>query len=166
MQERIKIMAGKQELTATKPRPIPEGFHAITPYLTVQGAAKLMDFLKQAFGATEAYRKTRPDGTIHHAQMRIADSNLMIADAGEPWKPMPTGIYLYVEDCDATYKRALQAGGTSLMEPADMPYGDRNGGVEDPSGNFWWIATHIEDMSMEEMLEREHAFSKQQQQKK
>jgi uncharacterized glyoxalase superfamily protein PhnB len=156
-------MPSKQELTATKPRPIPDGFHAITPYLTVHGAAKLMDFLKQAFGATEAFRKIRPDGTIHHAQMRIYDSNVMIADAGEPWKPMPTGIYLYVEDCDAIYRRAIQAGGTSLMEPADMFYGDRNAGVEDPAGNLWWIATRIEDLSPEEMDRRAEAASKQQQ---
>lgn len=156
-------MASKQELTATKVRPIPEGFHAITPYLTVQGAGRLMDFLKQAFGAKETLRTTRPDGTIGHAQMKIGDSNVMIADAGDPWKPMPTAIYLYVEDCDATYQRALQAGAISLMEPADMFYGDRNSGVQDPSGNFWWISTHIEDISTEEKLRRAEAASKQQQ---
>src|SRR5579859_2954738 len=156
-------MAVKQELMATKVKPIPDGFHAITPYLTVEGAARLMDFLKQAFGAVEIKRTTRPDGTVGHAQMKIADSFVMIADAGPPWKPMPTGIYLYVEDCDATYKRSLQAGGVSLMEPADMFYGDRNAGVQDPAGNFWWISTHIEDMSTEEMLKRAEAFTKAQQ---
>ena len=155
-------MAGKQELITTKARPIPEGFHAITPYLTVEGAARLMDFLKQAFGAEETLRTTRPDGTIGHAQMKLGDSNLMIADAGGPWKPMPTAIYLYVEDCDTTYKRALQAGATSLMEPADMFYGDRNAGVQDPAGNFWWISTHIEDISTEEKLRRAEAASQQQ----
>jgi len=156
-------MAVKEEFMAAKVKPIPDGFHAITPYLTVEGAAKLMDFLKQAFGAVEILRTTRPDGTIGHAQMKIADSFVMIADAGPPWKPMPTGIYLYVEDCDATYKRALQAGGISLMEPADMFYGDRNAGVQDPAGNMWWISTHIEDISTEEMLQRAEAFTKAQQ---
>jgi uncharacterized glyoxalase superfamily protein PhnB len=155
-------MAGKQEQTVTKAKPIPDGFHAITPYLAVQGASKLMDFLKHAFGATETFRKMRADGTIHHAQMRIDDSNVMIADAGGPWKPMPTGIYLYVEDCDGTYKRAMQAGGSSLQEPADMPYGDRNAGVEDPSGNLWWIATRIEDLSEEEIQRRADAAEQQQ----
>jgi len=155
-------MAGKQELTTTKARPIPEGFHAITPYLTVEGAARLMDFLKQAFGAEETLRTTRPDGTIGHAQMKLGDSNLMIADAGGPWKLMPTAIYLYVEDCEMTYNRALQAGATSLMEPADMFYGDRNAGVQDPAGNFWWISTHIEDISTEEKLRRAEAASQQQ----
>ncbi|HTD23304.1 MAG TPA: VOC family protein [Terriglobales bacterium] len=150
-------------LVANKVKPIPEGFHTITPYLTVQGATKLMDFLKQAFGAEETLRTTRPDGTIGHAQMKIGDSFVMIADAGDPWKPMPTGIYLYVTDTDATYKRALQAGATSLMEPADMFYGDRNAGVQDPSGNFWWISTHIEDISNDELLKRAESFGKAQQ---
>lgn len=153
-------MAINQEFTATKVKPIPDGFHTLTPYLTVEGAARLMDFLRQAFGAVEILRTTRPDGTIKHAQMKIGDSYVMISDAGPPWKPMPTGIYMYVEDCDATYKRALQAGGVSLMEPADMSYGDRNAGVQDPAGNFWWISTHIEDLSTEEMLKRAEAFTK------
>jgi uncharacterized glyoxalase superfamily protein PhnB len=157
-----QIMAGKQELTATRTKPIPDGFHAITPYLSVTGAAALMDFLKRAFGAEEAFRRKRPDGTIHHAQMKIGDSHLMIADAAEPWKPMPTNIYLYVEDCDAAYKRALAAGATSLMEPADMFYGDRNAGVQDLAGNMWWIATHIEDVSTKEVLERAEAADHQQ----
>lgn len=150
-------------LVSNKVKPVPDGFHTITPYLTVEGATKLMDFLKQAFGAEEIYRTTRPDATIGHALMKIGDSMLMLGDAAGPWKPMPSAIYLYVTDTDDTYKRALQAGATSLMEPADMFYGDRNSGVQDPSGNYWWISTHIEDLSTEELLKRAEAFGKSQQ---
>jgi PhnB protein len=148
---------------ADKVKPIPEGFHTVTPYLVVEGAARLLEFLKRAFGAQELEPpSTRPDGTILHAAVRIGDSPVMLAEASEPWKPMPTGIYLYVEDTDATYRRALEAGGTSLMEPADQFYGDRNAGVKDPSGNFWWISTHVEDVPPEEMKRRHEAMLQQQ----
>ena len=141
---------------------IPEGYHSVTPYLTVQGAATLLDFLKQAFAATELHRMTRPDGTVGHAEVRIGDSVVMLAEARDEWKPMPGAMYLYVHDTDAAYQRALQAGATSLMEPADQFYGDRNAGVKDPVGNHWWIATHKEDVSPEELAKREEAFLKQQ----
>ena len=143
-------------------KPIPEGYHTVTPYLTVQGAAKLVDFLKQAFGAEEIFRTTGPDGTIRHAEVRIGDSVVMMAEPRGEWKPMPGAIYLYVNDTDAAYKRALQAGATSLMEPADQFYGDRSAGVKDPVGNHWWIATHIEDVPPAELAKREEAFMKQQ----
>ena len=141
---------------------IPEGYHSVTPYLTVQGAATLLDFLKQAFAATELHRMTRPDGTVGHAEVRIGDSVVMLAEARDEWQPMPGALYLYVHDTDAAYQRALQAGATSLMEPADQFYGDRNAGVKDPVGNHWWIATHKEDVSPEELAKREEAFLKQQ----
>jgi PhnB protein len=141
-------------------KPIPDGFHSITPYMVVQGANKLIDFLKQAFGATEGHRTSQPDGTIMHAQLKIGDSPLMLGEAGPQWKPMPCSIYLYVKDTDATYKQAIAAGGKSLMAPADQFYGDRNAGVTDPSGNQWWIATHIEDVSDEEMKKRSEAALK------
>ena len=141
---------------------IPDGYHSVTPYLTVQGAAKLLDFLKQAFAAIELHRMTRPDGTVGHAEVRIGDSVVMLAEARDEWKPMPGAMYLYVNDTDAAYQRALQAGATSLMEPADQFYGDRNAGVKDPVGNHWWIATHKEDVPPEELAKREEAFLKQQ----
>jgi uncharacterized glyoxalase superfamily protein PhnB len=141
---------------------IPEGYHTVTPYLVVQGAPKLIDFLKQAFDAQERERMARPDGTIGHAEVKIGDSIVMMSEASEQWKPMPTGIYLYVNDTDAVYKRALQAGATSVMEPANQFYGDRSAGVRDPSGNNWWIATHQEDVAPEELKRRAEAAMQQQ----
>ena len=143
-------------------KPIPEGYHTVTPYLTVQGAAKLIEFLKQAFEAREIERMTQPDGTIRHAEVRIGDSVVMMSEAGGEREPMPSGIYLYVNDTDAVYKRALQVGATSLMEPADQFYGDRSAGVKDSSGNHWWIATHKEDVSAQELQRRAEAAMKQQ----
>ena len=138
----------------SKAKPIPDGYHTVTPYLTVQGLSQLMDFLKQAFGAVETFRTNRPDGTIGHAEMRMGDSMIMMGEAGDPWKPRPTNLYLYVEDVDAVYQKAMAAGGKSLGEPKDQFYGDRSGGVEDCCGNYWWIATHTEDLSEEEVARR------------
>jgi PhnB protein len=151
-------------MTTTKP--IPEGYHTVTPYILVQGAAeKLIDFMKRAFNARETERYSMPDGSIGHAEVRIGDSVIMIADAqGEEYKPMAAGIHLYVEDCDATYKRAIEAGATSVREPVDQFYGDRSAGVNDQFGNKWWIATHKEDLSNEEIAKRMEEAMKQQQQ--
>src|SRR5262249_30794000 len=142
-------------------KPVPDGFHTVTPYLVVDGASKLIEFLKAAFDAEEVYASKMPDGTIMHAQVRIGDSMIMLAQSGGPYPPLPCAIYLYVKDADAAYKRALKAGATSLMEPADMFYGDRNGGVKDASGMQWWIATHIEDVPPEEMKKRSAETMKQ-----
>ncbi len=125
---------------------VPEGLRSVTPYLHPRGAAKLIDFLKQAFGAEEAARYEGPDGTIHHAKVRIGDAMVEMGEAHGEWQPRPMAFYLYVEDTDAWYKRALQAGATSISEPADQPYGDRNAGVKDPFDNVWYIATHIKDV--------------------
>ena len=141
-------------------KPIPDGYHTATPYLVVEGASKLIDFLKQAFMATEIYRMTRPDGKVGHAEVRIGDSVIMLGDMGGKWKSMPSSIYLYVPNIDAVYRQALEAGAISLMEPADQFYGDRSAGVRDPFGNHWFIATHIEDVSAEELTRREQAFLK------
>ena len=142
---------------------IPEGYHSVTPYLGVKGVARLIEFLKQAFGAQEVFRPmTRPDGTIMHAEMKIGDSIVMMGEPMGQFGPMPGSIHLYVEDVDATYRRALEAGATSLMEPADQFYGDRQGGVADPVGNHWWIATHREDVSAPELEKRAEAYAKQQ----
>ncbi len=96
----------------------------------------------------------RPDGTIQHAEVKIGDSIVMLADAAGEWKPRPSMLYLYVNDVDETYRLALAAGATSLREPTTHFYGDRSGGVEDPVGNHWWIATHVEDVSPEEIQRR------------
>ncbi len=143
-------------------KPIPEGFHTVTPHLTVQGTSKLVDFLKQAFEAQELFRLAHPDGTLMHAEVKIGDSIVMMGEARGEWKPMPGSLYVYVNDADAVYKRALQAGATSTMEPADQFYGDRTAGVQDPSGNQWMIATHKEDVPPEELRRRAEALMKKQ----
>lgn len=142
-------------------KPIPDGYHSVTPYLIVQGASGLIDFMKQAFDAEESVRMERPDGTIMHAEVRIGDSVVMLSDAGGESTPMPGMLHLYVNDADATYRRALTAGATSLQEPEDQFYGDRSAGVKDQFGNQWWIATHIEDVSPEEMARRSEAYMQQ-----
>jgi uncharacterized glyoxalase superfamily protein PhnB len=143
-------------------KPIPDGYHSVTPYLVVQGAAKLIEFLKKAFGAEEVFPPMRgPDGAIMHAELRIGDSIVMMGDAGGEFQPMQSMIHLYVGDADAVCKRALQAGATSVRELADQFYGDRSAGVKDLCGNFWWIATHKEDVSPEELARRAAAQRKQ-----
>lgn len=140
--------------------PIPAGYHTVTPYLIVEGAARLIEFMKQAFGAEEIYRSPKPDGTLGHCQVRIGDSMVELADGNEQWKTMRSAIHLYVPDTDAVYRQAMEAGATSLFEPADAFYGDRSGGVVDPSGNHWYIATHKEDLSEEEIARRAAAAGK------
>jgi PhnB protein len=144
-----------------KAKPVPQGFHTVTPYLVVQGADKVIEFIKKAFNGEERYRMKNPDGSIMHAEVKIGDSIVMLSDATEHQKAMPATLHLYIEDIDATYQRALKAGGISTMEPADQFYGDRSGGVKDSAGNNWWIATHIEDITEEEMQVREQEFIKQ-----
>jgi PhnB protein len=128
-------------------KPIPDGYHTVTPYLVVRDAPKLIQFLQQAFGATELMRSLRPDGRVMHAEVSIGDSRVMIGDASDAWPPMPGCVHLYVVDTDALYHLALQAGATSLREPTNQFYGDRMAGVQDPVGNQWWIATHVENVS-------------------
>lgn len=140
---------------------IPEGFHTVTPYLLVENAAKVIDFMKQAFDGEEIERMTQPDGGIMHAEVKIGDSVVMMGEARGEWKALPCSMYVYVDDTDAVYERALQAGAASVMEPMDQFYGDRNAGVRDPSGNLWWIATHKEDVPPEEMAKRAEAHLKQ-----
>ena len=142
-------------------KPIPDGYHSITPYLSVPGVAKLLDFLKQAFEAQELHRMPRPDGTIMHAAVRIGDSLVMMGEPMGSAPPMFGTLYLYVHDVDAVYKRALQAGATSTSEPADQFYGDRSAGIKDPLGNQWWIATHKEDVPPEEIARRAEAVMQQ-----
>ncbi len=141
---------------------IPEGCHAITPYLTVPDAARLVEFLKQAFDAVEWARILRPDGTILHAQVRVADSLLMIGEPQGQWKPQPSMLYHYVADIDAAYKQAIAAGAKSVSEPANMFYGDRTACVTDIAENVWWLATRVEDPTLEEIQKRATAFYQEQ----
>ncbi len=134
--------------------PIPAGYHSVTPYLVVTGVGQLIPFLEKAFGAKETFRMDQPDGTVGHAEVHIGDSIVMMGDAGGQWSPMPAMLHLYVPDVDATYRAALDAGATSIREPTNQFYGDRSGVVSDPSGNQWSIATHVEDVSPEEMERR------------
>src|SRR5262245_7860904 len=115
--------------------PIPQGYHNVTPHLTVRGAQREMDFLKQAFGATERHCLKPPDGSIMHAELQIGDSIVMLGEARGDCAPTTAALYLYVKDVDATYQRAVNAGGKSAMEVTDMFYGDRTGTVTDPAGN-------------------------------
>src|SRR5262245_59713569 len=137
-------------------KPIPDGYHTITPYFAVRDAATLMDFLKRAFDAEELEKLAMPDGTVMHGQMKVGDSMVMIGqvppDSNHPL--MHAMLYMYVNDADAAYRKAMQAGGKSVMEPADQFYGDRSGAVEDPAGNQWWMATRKEDLTGEELMKR------------
>jgi uncharacterized glyoxalase superfamily protein PhnB len=142
-------------------KPVPEGYHTVTPYLVVRGAAKTMDFAKKAFGAELAFEPLkRPDGSIMHAELKIGDSHVMISDATEQHPPMQSMLHLYVPNVDAAYQRALAAGGTSTVEPMDQFYGDRSGGVKDPAGIHWWIGTHKEDVAPAELKKRAEAHLK------
>jgi uncharacterized glyoxalase superfamily protein PhnB len=144
-------------------KPIPDGYHTVTPYLAVPGAAKLIEFVQQTFDAVQVQEcMKRPDGTVMHAEVKIGDSMVMIGEPTGQWPAMPAALYVYVPDTDAIYRRALKAGATSIMEPADQFYGDRNAGVKDPCGNVWWIGTHMEDVSPAEMERRAAEFAKKQ----
>ena len=139
-------------------KPIRDGFHAITPYLFAQGASQLIEFISAAFSGEVTFRKARPDGAIMHAEMRIGDSMLMVAEATPQFGPMPTSVYLYVTDSDQVYRQALEAGGVSVFPITTLPNGERYGGVKDPCGNIWWIATHVEDVPPEEEEKRWKQF--------
>lgn len=138
--------------------PIPPGYGTVTPYLTVQGAAKLLDFVQGAFGAVVTENMQAPDGKVMHAEVRIGDSMVMMGEAGGAWKPMQSLLYLYVPDVDAAYKKAVAAGGESMQEPTNQFYGDRNASVKDPTGNIWSMATHVEDVPKDEMERRAQKY--------
>ncbi len=133
----------------------------VIPYLVVADPEKELAFVKGVFGAREMHVSRDPGGRIAHGQVKIGDSVVMMGQAGEQWPPLPSAIYLYLPDVDAAHERALAAGATSVMQPADQFYGDRNAGVKDSNGVQWWIATHIEDVSEEELQRRAvEAFEK------
>jgi PhnB protein len=126
--------------SSAQPSPfMPPGFNNIAPYVLVDGAAQFLDFLKSAFEGAELLRVPRPDGSVMHAEVRIGDSIIELADADDRYRARPMFIHLYVADADATYERALRTGATSVQQVADMPWGDRQGTVTDPFGNTWYI---------------------------
>ena len=140
-------------------KPIPDGYHSIQPYLHIRGAAKAIEFYKQVFGAQEIQRMPRPDGRLGHAEIRIGDSVVMLADehpergvyGPEHYGGAPMTFLFYTADCDAIYQKAVAAGAKSLREPTDQVQGDRMAGVQDPFGFEWYVATHVKDVSPEEM---------------
>ena len=138
-----KMQSATPEKSAAEVAGAPEGYHSITPYLQVKDAAKLIEFLRNAFGAEVIFCVPRGDEIVH-AQLKIEDSMIEVADATDKYQPNPTAIWLFVKDADAVYVSALKAGATSLHEPADQDYGDREASVKDPFGNHWYIATHRE----------------------
>jgi PhnB protein len=152
----------KERIMSNEVKPIPDGYHSVTPYLIVNDGARAIEFYKEAFGATEVLRFEGPDGRIGHAEVKIGDSHVMLADehpemgARSPKTigGSPISLLLYVEDVDATVARAVEAGGKLLRPVKDQFYGDRTGGVEDPFGHVWYVATHVEDVSEEEIHKR------------
>ncbi|MEJ8636365.1 MULTISPECIES: VOC family protein [Streptomyces] len=136
-------------------KPVPEGYTSVTPWIIGQDTAGVIDFLKAAFGAVELGRMTDENGRIGHAEVRIGDAVVMLFDApGADWPPTPAFLRLYVEDAAAVHRRAVEAGGQSVTEVTHLFFGDRVGRVRDPFGNLYWIQTHIEDVSEEEMERR------------
>lgn len=150
----------------TKVKPVPDGYHTLTPYLTVRGAADAIDFYKKAFGATELFRLAMPDGKMAHGEFRIGNSVFMISDENPGWdnaSPEKLGgsavaLHLYVEDADRTYTDAIKAGAREAMPVGNQFWGDRMGKVIDPFGHHWLIATHMEDVDPGELKSRMEAF--------
>jgi len=146
-------------------KPIPEGYHSITPYLIVRGGSDAIEFYKRAFGATELFRFPAPDGKVGHAEIKIGDSPIMLADeypqmgynSPQSIGGSPVSLMIYVDDVDIVFSRAIEAGATVKEAVQDKFYGDRIGSVVDPFGHVWHIATHKEDVSIEEMQQRAKA---------
>lgn len=149
-------------------KPIPAGYHSVTPYLIIKGAADAIEFYKRAFGATESMRMQGPDGKIGHAEIRIGDSVVMLADehpdmgSRSPQSLGGAGVSLmvYVEKVDETFQRAVAAGAKELRPVANQFYGDRSGTLQDPFGHVWTVSTHVEDIMPEEMRRRSEEFLK------
>ena len=143
-------------------KPIPEGYHAVTPYLIIKGASAAIDYYKKVSGASEIMRFPTPDGQIGHAELRIGDSVIMLADehpdrgyrSPKALGGSPTSIMLYVNDVDSVFKKAVEAGASVQQPVKDQFYGDRSGSITDPFGHVWTIATHTEDVTPEEMKRR------------
>ena len=165
LKSELQRKASSMASLANQVKPIPEGYHTATPYLIVEHAARALEFYKQAFGATELFRMEQPDGRIGHAEIKIGDSHVMLADeypemnmrGPKSLSGSPVTMHLYVEDVDAMAGKALAAGAKELSPVKDQFYGDRAGRFEDPFGHNWYIATHKEDLSPEEIGKRAKA---------
>ncbi len=152
---------------AGKVKPIPDGYHRVTPYLVVDGAAAAIDYYTKVFGAKEKMRMPAPGGKVGHAELEIGDAIVMLADANPQMghkSPRalggsPVSLLLYVENADTTVDRAVKSGGRLVRPVENQFYGDRMGGVEDPFGHHWYVATHVEDVSPEEMKRRMAAMA-------
>jgi len=148
-------------------KPIPEGYHSVTPYLMVKGASRAIDFYKKVFGATEIMRMPGPGGSVAHAEIQIGDSRIMLADeqqgnyrSPEAFGGSPVSLMLYVPDVDKTFKQAIAAGAKETRAVEDQFYGDRSGNLVDPFGHVWTVSTHKEDVSEQEMQKRMAALAK------
>lgn len=153
-------------------KPVPDGYHTVTPYLIVRGAAQAMDFYARAFGASETLRLTGPKGSIVHAELRIGNSPIMLGEESAAWEAFapphfngsPVTICLYLSDVDAAFRQAVDAGATAKRPPADQFYGDRTANVLDPYGHTWHLATRKEDLTREQMQRRHDEWMRKQQQ--
>jgi uncharacterized glyoxalase superfamily protein PhnB len=144
-----------------KTNPIPDGCHAITPYLHAPDAARLIEFMKRAFGGVEHFRAAGPDGKVMHAQVRIGDSLVMVGEPHDAFQARPAILYHYVADVEAVYQSAVAAGAETMSAPMNMFYGDRVASVKDFAGNQWFIATHIEDVPAERIQQMMISFRQQ-----
>jgi len=156
---------------AAKTQAIPKGYHTVTPSLTVAGAARAIDFYKKAFGAEEIMRFEGPDGKLMHAEIRIGDSVVMLGDempdhgakGPKSFGGTSVGFFIYGENVDAAWKRAVDAGGKEVMPLADQFWGDRAGCIEDPFGHRWWLGQHVKDLTPDEIRKNAEAFFSQMQ---
>jgi PhnB protein len=145
-----------------KVNPIPEGYHSVTPYLSIKGAAAAIDYYKEVFGATELFRMGGPDGKVGHAEIKIGNSPIMLADeypdmefvSPQTLGGTPIGLMIYVDDADTMFKHAISRGAKEVKPLQNQFYGDRSGTLKDPFGHVWTVATHIEDVAPEEMERR------------
>jgi PhnB protein len=169
-QWKVRGLEAKEVDMAKAKKAVPEGFHTVTPHLVLDNTAQALDWYKKALGAEEVARAVGPDGKIMHAEIRIGDSLIMVNDeigGGKSPKTIggsPASLWLYVEDCDALFNRAVAAGGQvapHMGQMQDQFWGDRSGTFTDPHGYSWTIATHKEDLTPEEMRQRQDAFMKQ-----
>jgi PhnB protein len=138
-------------------KPIPEGYHTVVPYIVAADAEALLEFLKTGLKAKEIEVMRYPDGRVWHGDVLIGDSHVMLSQATERHPAMPATLYLYVPDTDAAYRAAMAAGATSVMEPANQFYGDRNAGVKDSNGNMWYFGTHLRHPRRRRVSRRDHA---------
>jgi PhnB protein len=140
---------------------VPKGYHTVTPYLVVDNAAGLIGFIEKAFGGKLTFKTLHKDNSIMHATVEVGDSTIMVSDTMEGMNAQTAMLYLYLENVDDVYKKALAAKSISVREPRDEFYGDRAGAVKDSWGNVWWVATHMEDIDAAELDKRAKAFEKQ-----